>query len=85
MLYLFCYVLRVKSFVRRGGAGGGGKRKDDEDDGFDVDEFIRRMTLATGLDVKEVQCSGDAGEGNKNCRISLAAPMGNKRCVTKIF
>ena len=70
MLYLFCYVLRVKSFVSRRAASGGDqeRRKDFQDDGFDVDDFIRRMTLATGLDVKEVQSSGD---GTDNCRLSI--------------
>jgi hypothetical protein len=45
MLYLFFYVLRVKY------SGVGGNVNDD----FDVDDFIRRMTIATGLSVQEVQ------------------------------
>lgn len=62
MLYLFCYVLRVKSFVSS-------RRKDlVDDDGFDVEEFIHRMTLATGLDVKQVQ-SDDPEQ--KRSRFSL--------------
>ena len=70
MLYLFCYVLRVKSFVSRGAGAGEQEqqRKDFQDDGFDVDDFIRRMTLATGLDVKEVQ----SADGTDNCRLSIA-------------
>ena len=47
--------------------GVAGERKDFLDDGFDVDDFIRRMTLATGLDVKEVQSAG----GTDNCRLSI--------------
>ncbi len=39
MLYLFFYVLRVKY----SGVGNG------PDDEFDVDDFIRRMTNATGI------------------------------------
>ena len=46
--------------------GVAGERKDFLDDGFDVDDFIRRMTLATGLDVKEVQSAG-----TDNCRLSI--------------
>ena len=43
MLYLFLYVLRVKY-------SGVGDNVDDDD--FDVDDFIRRMTIATGLNVQ---------------------------------
>lgn len=51
MLYLFCYVLRVKSFVSSR------KGKDLlQDGGIDIDDFIHRMTLATGM---EVQSAGD--------------------------
>ena len=46
MAYLFCYVLRVKY-------DSDGRNSDD----FDVDDFIRRVTKATGLDVKEVEPS----------------------------
>ena len=49
-----------------GDTGVAGERKDFLDDGFDVDDFIRRMTLATGLDVKEVQSAG-----TDNCRLSI--------------
>ena len=49
-----------------GVTGVAGERKDFLDDGFDVDDFIRRMTLATGLDVKEVQSAG-----TDNCRLSI--------------
>ena len=56
MLYLFFYVLRVKyyggSSVNMVGS------KQDKDDDFDVGDFIRRMTQATGLDVKEVNTTG---------------------------
>ena len=53
MLYLFLYVLRVKYYQESSTNGGmvGSKHKDDD---FDVGDFIRRMTQATGLDVKEV-------------------------------
>ena len=62
-------MLRVKSFVSRRAASGGDqeRRKDFQDDGFDVDDFIRRMTLATGLDVKEVQ----SADGTDNCKLSI--------------
>ena len=51
MLYLFFYVLRVKYYDGSSGEMVGSKHKEDE---FDVGDFIRRMTQATGLDVKEV-------------------------------
>ena len=55
MLYLFFYVLRVKYYQGSSSSSNGGmlgsKHKDDD---FDVGDFIRRMTQATGLDVKEV-------------------------------
>ena len=53
MLYLFLYVLRVKYYQESSTNGGtvGSKHKEDD---FDVGDFIRRMTQATGLDVKEV-------------------------------
>ena len=55
MLYLFFYVLRVKYYQGSSSCSNGGmlgsKHKDDD---FDVGDFIRRMTQATGLDVKEV-------------------------------
>ena len=56
MLYLFLYVLRVKYYQESSTNGGmvGSKHKDDD---FDVGDFIRRMTQATGLDVKEVNGS----------------------------
>ena len=60
MFYLFLYVLRVKYYNNSGSGGAnselvGSCRKDDD---FDVGDFIRRMTLATGLDVKEVNHTG---------------------------
>ena len=51
MLYLFFYVLRVKYYGGSNGDVVGSKHKDDD---FDVGDFIRRMTQATGFDVKEV-------------------------------
>ena len=56
MLYLFLYVLRVKYYQESSTNGGtvGSKHKDDD---FDVGDFIRRVTQATGLDVKEVKRS----------------------------
>ena len=62
MLYLFCYVLRVKSVVRnrRQNDGEVDQQKGFFDERFgDVDDFIQRMTLATGLDVKHVQSVGE--------------------------
>ena len=50
MLYLFFYVLRVK-YSRKSSEMANNKYKDDD---FDVGDFIRRMTQATGMDVQEV-------------------------------
>ena len=62
MLYLFCYVLRVR-YSSESEAG-----KDD----FDVETFIRRMTRATGLEVQEVRKTD-----TKFCRRSFSVrPMG---------
>lgn len=60
MLYLFCYVLRVKSWVSL-------RRQKDFLEDFDIDDFIRRMTLATGL---EVQPAGPSADGD-NCRLAI--------------
>ena len=60
MLYLFCYVLRVKSVVRASGE----QTSRQEENGFDVQDFIQRMTLATGLDVKQTE----------KCRFSISHP-----------
>ena len=51
MLYLFFYVLRVKYYGKARGNMFGSQHKEDD---FDVGDFIRRMSLATGFDVKEV-------------------------------
>ena len=40
-------------------------------DGFDVDDFIQRMTSATGLDVKHVQAVGE-----ETTRITLKTENG---------
>ena len=68
MLYLFCYVLRVKSVVRASAEPG---VQQIEENGFDVQDFIERMTSATGLDVKQTE----------KCRFSISHPSdknGNK-------
>ena len=62
MLYLFCYVLRVKSVVRAETAGE--QTRQEMENGFDVEDFIQRMTLATGLDVKQTE----------KCRFSISHP-----------
>ena len=62
MLYLFCYVLRVKSVVRAEAAGE--QARQEMENGFDVEDFIQRMTLATGLDVKQTE----------KCRFSISHP-----------
>lgn len=59
MLYLFCYVLRVKSVVRNRRKSNPTTLNGFANDGFDVDDFIQRMTSATGLDVKHVQAVGE--------------------------
>ena len=62
MLYLFCYVLRVKSVVRASGEEQ--TTRQEAENGFDVQDFIQRMTLATGLDVKQTE----------KCRFSISHP-----------
>ena len=59
MLYLFFYVLRVKYYQGSSFSNGGmvGTKHNHDDDDFDVGDFIRRVTQATGLDVKEVKRS----------------------------
>ena len=75
MLYLFCYVLRVKSVVRASGEEQ--TTRQEAENGFDVQDFIQRMTLATGLDVKQTE----------KCRFSISHPSdtnadrSNSRCL----
>ena len=70
LLYLFCYVLRVKKFD--------GKRGE-TDDGFEVDDFIRRVTKATGWDVRELPSVDDANSPDetkvKGRRFSVCRPI----------
>ena len=60
MLYLFCYVLRVRY-------DSDGK---DFDEDFDVDDFVRRVTKATGLDVSPVEVN-DSDRSCQRRRFSL--------------
>ena len=69
MLYLFCYVLRVKSVVRHRNTS---TPKGFFEEKYDVDDFIQRMTLATGLDIKQVQSVGE-----ETTRITLKNQSGN--------
>ncbi len=88
MLYLFCYVLRVQnsasaaSAASKKGQGRGRRKKQERQRDFDggtrtsfnIDDFIHRMTLATGLDVKEVHsASGGLDQGRP-------FSIGQKKC-----